>query len=90
MVFYINVRVRLSVKVQVEDRNSIFISLVVVSISLLFVFLRELWHIHFFLLLKELGQLAGDGITDLCGLCLAANVAGLDSLLDDNLDGLVD
>jgi hypothetical protein len=45
---------------------------------------------HFFLLLEELGQLAGNGITDLCGLCLATDIASLDALLDDNLDGLVD
>lgn len=50
-------------------------------------------HINFFcplLLLEDLGQLAGNGITDLGGLCLAANIAGLDALLDDNSDGFVD
>lgn len=42
------------------------------------------------LLLEDLGQLAGNGITDLSGLCLATNVASLDALLDDDSDCLVD
>jgi hypothetical protein len=45
---------------------------------------------YFFLLLEELGQLAGNGIADLCGLCLATDIASLDTLLNHNLDGLVD
>lgn len=43
-----------------------------------------------FLAAEDARKLAGNGITDLGSLCGTANVAGLDALLDDNLDGLVD
>lgn len=42
------------------------------------------------LLLKKLGQLGSDGVTDLRGRVGAANVGGADVLVDDGLDGRVD
>ena len=76
-------KVDLIVKLEVEDHNSIFIR----CLSYLYpCFLYSLRLLVF----EELGQLSGNSITDFCGLCLATNVASLDTLLDDNLDGLVD
>lgn len=59
------------------------------SLFIQFISLRSFLRILALLLAENLGQLAGDGITNLGGLCLTANVASLDALLDDNLDGLV-
>jgi len=43
-----------------------------------------------FLLSEDGGELGSDGVTDLGGLGLAANITSLDALFNDNLDGLVD
>lgn len=71
----------------VIKQNRIF---VVMSLCSLFYIVHSITRHRLLSAAEDARELAGDGVTNLGSLCGTTDVASLDALLDDDLDGLVD